>query len=79
MINIITDYLLPNINDIELNKFKLIKSIDFEYNYYIRGSTSPNFTTYLKTIVNDPIEDFSYFDLELKYWKSKTDKLYTKN
>jgi len=48
----------------------LIRSIDFEYNYYIRGSTSPNFITLIKTIVN-PIESFCYFDLELKCWKSK--------
>lgn len=37
MINIINDYLLPDENKMKLNKLKMVKSIDFECEYFDNG------------------------------------------
>jgi len=73
--NIVIDYLLPNKKEIEYNKLKMVKSIDFEYKHYIedRKYYRNNFKYYFNTVIKEyPIESVFYFNNKLKSWISKT-------
>lgn len=72
--NIINDYLLPNKKEIDFNKLKMVKSIDFEYIFYgDPESEYQNFKDYLNQLVkNNPININFYFNEKSKSWVSKS-------
>jgi len=72
--NIIIDYLLPNKEEIELNKLKMVKSIDFEYEHCITVLLYEcnDFKEYLNEFVyRNPIENTCDFNLSSKSWNYK--------
>jgi len=69
--NIIIDYLLPNKEDLIYNKLKMVKSIEFEYDFY-EDKDYQNFKDYLNRCVrNNPIHKVFYFNDKLKFWVNK--------